>query len=161
MKNPSCHAHIWSKKRRFFQSYNILWPEKVNRIPFFLIFLTKITALTPIFCKKKRLFSKNKLLYCHFFQLFMKKFPAAMPIFGLENVDSIKRTLYYGPKKSMGCPFFPIFMKKSMLSCPYFINKTSILWNRHFSHAHILLKNVNYSLKNTKCSHVIFFNFVM
>ena len=111
-KNSSCHSHIWSKKRRFCQSYTILWPKKVNRIPFFLIFRTKITALIPIFCKKKNAYSlKTNCCLVIFFPLFHEKFPAAMPIFGLENVNSVKRT-YYGPKKSMGCPFSPNFIEK-------------------------------------------------
>jgi len=29
-----------------------------------------------------------------------------MPIFGPENVNSVKTTLYYGPKKSIECHFF-------------------------------------------------------
>ena len=29
-----------------------------------------------------------------------------MPIFGPENVNSVKTTLYYGPKMSIECPFF-------------------------------------------------------
>ena len=28
MKNPCCHAHIWSKKRKFCQNYTILWVKK-------------------------------------------------------------------------------------------------------------------------------------
>ena len=69
-------------------------------------------------------------------------------------------TLYYGPKKSRGCPFFPTFhekitslmpvfckknvnfLKSTLLSCPYFVENTSIL------------------LK-TPCSHLIFFKFFM
>ena len=55
-----------------------------------------------------------------------------MPIFGQKNVNSIKNTLYYGPKKVNRMPFFPILNKKitaqkqqvhslknTLLSCPY------------------------------------------
>ena len=81
-----------------------------------------------------------------------------MHMIGQKNVNSVKTTLYYGPKKSIGCPFFPIshekntafmsifcqkrsFSKIKQLSCLYFVKKTS-------------------TLLKTKCSHVIFFIFL-
>ena len=65
----------------------------------------------PIFCQKIHSL-KNTALSCHFFQIFHEKPPAVMPIFGQKNVNSVKTTLYYGPKKSIGCPFFSIFFEK-------------------------------------------------
>ena len=35
LKNPCCHAHIWSRKRPFCQNYPISWAKKVDRMPFF------------------------------------------------------------------------------------------------------------------------------
>ena len=35
IKNPFCHAHIWSRKRPFCQNYPISWAKKVDRMPFF------------------------------------------------------------------------------------------------------------------------------
>ena len=44
-----------------------------------------------------------------------------MPIFD-------PKTLYYESKTSIGCPsFFRFHMKKSLLLCPYFVSRTSIL----------------------------------
>ena len=47
-KTPYSHAHIWSKKRQFWQKYIILWAKKVNR-PFFPIFHKKILLSYPYF----------------------------------------------------------------------------------------------------------------
>ena len=81
-----------------------------------------------------------------------------MPLLGQKKVNSVKTTLYYGRKKSIGCPFLPIFhgkitalmpmlfqkdvhsLKNTLLSCPYFVEKTSIL-------------------SKTLCSHIIFLTF--
>ena len=41
IKNPCCHAHIWSKKRKFCQNYTMLRAKKDNRIPFFYDFSRK------------------------------------------------------------------------------------------------------------------------
>ena len=95
-----------------------------------------------------------------FFQIFHEKPHAGMPIFGQKNVNFVKTTINYGPKKSKGYPFvsyfhekistlMPIFCQKNahskkitLVSCPYFVKKTSII-------------------SKTRCSHVIFFNFFM
>ena len=100
---------------------------------------------------------KTRCSHVLFFQIFNEKLPAVMHMIGQKNVNSVKTTLYYGPKKSIGCLFFPIshekitalmsiicqkrpFSKTKYLSCLYFVKKTS-------------------TLLKTKCSHVIFFNF--
>ena len=95
-----------------------------------------------------------------FFQIFHETPHPGMPKFGQKNVNFVKTTLNYGPKKSKGCPFFPIFHEKistlmpifcqknahskkiTLLSYPYFVKKTSII-------------------SKTQSSHVIFFNFFM
>ena len=43
-----------------------------------------------------------------------------MHMTGQKNVNSVKTTLYYGPKKSTGCPFFPISHEKITGSCHFF-----------------------------------------
>ena len=71
-----------------------------------------------------------------------------MSIFGRKNVNSVKTTLYYGPKDAL---FFRFFTKKLLLSCPYYVNK------RPFSKKHTALlaifcqKNFH-SLTNTVLS---------
>ena len=60
----------------------------------------------PIFCRKIVHSLKNTLLTCIFFQIFYKKTPAVMSIFGPKNVNSVETTLYFESKTSIGCPFF-------------------------------------------------------
>ena len=54
----------------------------------------------PIFCQKNMHSLKNTMLLSRFFSIFHEKPPGAMPIFGPEEVNSVKITLYYGPEKS-------------------------------------------------------------
>ena len=113
----------------------------------------------PIFCQKNGHSHENTLLSYHFFQNFHEKPSIVMPLFGQKNVSSVKTTIYYGRKKSIGCFFFCYFSRKNyysnahvlkrrpfsknaLLSCPYFVEKTS-------------------NLSKTQCSHVIFFKFYM
>ena len=54
------------KKRQFCKNYNIFWVQKVNRMPFFLIFHRKIIALIPIFCQRKIVHAlKNTYSFAH------------------------------------------------------------------------------------------------
>merc|ERR1712083_405593 len=55
---------------------------------------------------KNRPISQKQIASCNFFLIFHEKIPAVMPIFGPENVNSVKTTLYYGPKMSIEYPFF-------------------------------------------------------
>ena len=102
MKTPCCHAHIWSKSQ-FCQNYTILWPKKVNRMPFFSDFSRKNhlshahiwskkrpfskkhNALMPTFCPKNVYSLNNTVLSCHFFIIFHEKPPSVMPIFGKKT----------------------------------------------------------------------------
>ena len=97
-----------------------------------------------IFYEKNVHSLKNTVLSCHYFQIFHEKPNSVSPIFVQKNVNSVITTLQYGTKKSIGCPFFSIFhekiialmpifcqknvhsLKNTMLSCPYFVEKTSI-----------------------------------
>ena len=103
--------------KHFFNLFG--WAKKVNMIPFFAdlsrknhfshahILSKKVHSLKntllswSYFVKKNDYALKNTVLLCHFFQIFHEKPPAVMPIFGQKNVNSVKTTLYYGPKKSM------------------------------------------------------------
>ena len=69
-------------------------------------FSRKLTALMPIFCQKKRPFSQKHSAPMSFFSNFHEKSLPVMPIFGQKNVNSVKTTLYFGPKKSIGYLFF-------------------------------------------------------
>ena len=88
----------------------------------------------PIFCQTTSFLSKT---HCYHFIFFFFKFstrnpPAVMAIFGQKAVNSVKSTLFYGPKKVNRTPFFfHFFTKKSMLSCSQFVmsylEKNSVL----------------------------------
>ena len=109
----------------------------------------------PIFCRKKVHPLKNIMLPCHFLQICHEKTPAFMPVLGYKNFNSVKTTLW--AKKVYRISFFRIFhekinslkpifckkcpfSKKTLLSCPYFVKKKSII-------------------SKTLCSNVIFSNF--
>ena len=120
-------------------------------------FLEKITALMPIFCKKRLLSKKhttlmpifcrknvhplkNTMLHVICIKFFMKKPLLFMPMFGQECVNSVKTTLYYWLKSQYGTFFFRFYTKKSLLSCPYLVT--------HCSRAHILSKKRPFSQKD-------------
>ena len=114
----------------------------------------------PIFCQKNVSSLKKTVLPCYLFQIYHEKRYAVIPKSAQKNVNSVKTTLSYGPKKLIGSYFFPIFnqettllmpiflskivrsLKNTMLSCPYFIQKT-------------------YILSKAQCSSVILYIFLM
>ena len=125
-------------KHQLCQNYTIFPAQKVNRILFFFNFEEKISALMSIFCRKnvhslkkhaalipifysKNVHSpKNAMLSCHFSSSFSWKTPCCHDHIWSKNLNSVKITLYYiQAKNTTGCPF--------VLSCPYFVQKTSIL----------------------------------
>ena len=129
LKTPYYHAHIQSKKRQNCQNYKILWAKKVNRMPFFPIFHEKMTFLMPIFyqknvyslkhtmlssphfVKKTSILSKTQCSHVIFFKFFMKN-PQFHAHIWPNNFNSVKTTLYFGPKKIIGCPSFLVFTEK-------------------------------------------------
>ena len=159
MKNPCCHAHIWSKKRQFCQNYTILWAKKVNRMPFFSDFSRKNycshahimstnahslknTLLSwPYFVKKTSILSQTRCSHVIFFKFFMKNALLSCPYFVKKTSILPKPTLYYGPTKSIGCPFFRIFQEKIPALMTIFCQKTSIFLKTNCSHAYILSKS--------------------
>ena len=98
----------------------------------------------PIFCQKNVSSLKKTVLPCYLFQIYHEKRYAVIPKSAQKNVNSVKTILSYEPKKLIGSYFFPIFnqettllmpiflskivrsLKNTMLSCPYFVEKTSI-----------------------------------
>ena len=118
----------------------------------------KKTALMPIFCRKNVHSFRNNVLLCQFFQNFHQKPLLSCPYL-IKNVNSIKTTLYYEPKKSIGCPFFPISHGKIIALMPIFCKK------RPFSKKHAALKSRfcqknGHSLKNTVLLCHFFKNFM-
>ena len=105
------------------------------------------------------------------------KSPAVKPIFCQKNVNSVKTTLYYGPKKSMRCYFCSDISAKISALMPIFCPKNDrFLKKTRCSHAHILYKKRKFSknhdaltpyctkliiLSKTLCSYVVFFKFFM
>ena len=68
-------------------------------MPFFPIFYVKIAAHMPILCQKKRPFSQKHCALMSNFSNFHEKPPAAMPIFGQKNINSVKAPLHFGHVK--------------------------------------------------------------
>ena len=87
-----------------------------------------------------------------FFQIFHEKPHAGMPIFGQKNVNFVKTTINYGPKKSKGCPFESHFSRKNINSHAHILSKKRPFQKNHASLMPIFCqKNVHY-LKNTMLS---------
>ena len=100
---------------------------------------------------------KTRYSHVPFFQIFYEKLPALIHMIGKKNVNSVKTTLYFGPKKSIGCSFFPIFHEKPLLSCPYFVKNVH---SRKTNSSLFYILSKTSALLKTKCSHVIFFIFL-
>ena len=94
---------------RFYEKNNC------SHAPFWWINVNSLKKLLScLYFVKKRLFSWNLVLTCHFSQLFSWKTPCSFPYL-LKNINSVETTQYYGPKKSIGYHFFWFFKKKSQL----------------------------------------------
>ena len=102
----SCPCSV--KKHQFCQKYTILLAPRVNRMPFFLIFLEKITALMPIFCQRNVHSLKITLPSCPNF---------------------VKKTSIFSKKLCYHVIFFKFFIKNPLLSCPYLIKKCKFCLN--------------------------------
>ena len=148
---------------------------KVTRMPFlYPLFHEKITALMKIFYQKYVYSQKNTLLSCpyqskkrpfsqkhcalmcfFFFKFFMKNSCCRAHDWS-KNVNFVKTTLYFGPKKSQDalfsyfsrknfCSYINIlskkcpFSKKKQLSSPRFVKKTSTLLKTNCSHVFLFL----------------------
>ena len=128
MKYPLSSFTYLVKKRYFCENYTLFWGKRINRIPIFSLCQEKFNALIPIFSKNSPFCEKHvnlmplfcrknvhslKTRYSRFiqFKFFMRKPPFFMHKIGQKNVNSVKITLYYGPKKLIGCPYFLSFFK--------------------------------------------------
>ena len=127
----SCPCSV--KKHQFCQKYTILWASRVNRMPFFPIFLEKIAVLKPIFrqrnvnllkitlpsypnfVKKNVNFLKKTVLSCHFFQIGHKKSRAAMPVFDKKLSILLKLHQLMGQNRQQNALFFRFFTTKTAL----------------------------------------------
>ena len=106
------------------------WPKKVKRMPIFYFsdfyeknhcshapFLwinvnsLKNTALMPIFCQKTSI-SWKPSANMSFFSIFLWKTPCSFPYL-LKNINSVKTTQYYDPKKLNRIPFLWYFKKET------------------------------------------------
>ena len=92
-----------------------------------------------------------------FFNIFMKNL-CCNAIIWTKNVNSVKISILYGPKKSKRCHFFLILHEKLLLSCPYFKNKkVNYCLKSTLLSSHILSQKLS-SLKNTLLPWYIFSN---
>ena len=78
---------------------------------------------------------KNTVLSCvfFFFKFFMKNSCCRAHDWS-KNVDSVKTTLYSGPKKSIWCPFFLFLTKKNYCSFVHILSKNVHSLKRNSSH---------------------------
>ena len=147
MKNLYQHAHNWSKNANSVKNILYYGPKDSIGCPFFLsIFHEKIDALMPIYCQKNRPFCEKHValmpIFCQkkvhslktrfshvIFQFFYEKTPyfAFIHKIGQKNVNSVKTTLYYGPKELIGCFYFSSFHEKIIALMPIFCQKMSLL----------------------------------
>ena len=88
--------------------------------------------------------SETLCSYVNFVKIFIKNPLLSCPYL-IKNVNSIKTTLYYEPKKSIWCPFFPISHWKIIAFMPIFCKK------RPFSKKHAALKS-RFCQKKRPCS---------
>ena len=129
------------KNVKFVKTTKYYGPKKSIGCPFFPFFVKKSLFSCPYFVKKTSIFYKTVLPCPHFvkktsflsktqcsdviFLKFFMKNPQCHALIWPKIVKSIKTRVYFGQKTIIGWLFFLFF--KSMLSCPYFVKKTSIL----------------------------------
>ena len=104
--NMGMAAGVFHKKLKKITSEHIVF-ESMD------VFLAKIgvpsdgkNPVMSIFCRKIVHSLKNTLLTCNFFQIFHKKTPAVMPIFGPKIVNFLETILYFYSKTSIRYLFF-------------------------------------------------------
>ena len=119
-------------------------------------FSKKHPALMPIFCQKNVHPHKNTVLSCHFFLIFYVKPPCSHTHIWSEKRPFCRNNTILWAKKVNRMPFFRFFTKKSLLSCPYFVKKTSILKKSTLRSCPYFVKKT-FILSKTQCSHVFFF----
>ena len=115
MKNPLLSCLYLITKRQFCQNNTILWAKEVSRMPIFCDFSRKNyrsyahilwknvhslknTLLSSLyFVKKTSILSKNTVLLCHFFKIFMKKTLLSRPyLVKKRQFSRVARLLNFG-----------------------------------------------------------------
>ena len=97
------------------------------------------------------------MLSCHFFffKIFHTKPQLSRPYL-VENVSSVKTTLFYGPKKSIRCPFF-----FNRCSLAHVLSEIRLLSIRTLLSRPYFVKKRPFFKKKKLCSHSIFLKFLM
>ena len=94
----SCPCSI--KKHQFCQKYTILWASRVNRMPFFPIFLEKIAVLKPIFRQRN----------VNLLKITLPSYP-----------NFVKKTSIFSKKLCYHVIFFKLVTKNPLLPFPYLL----------------------------------------
>ena len=124
------HYFMVIKVNRMLFLFRFSTRKSLLSCPYFLkntSILLKHTAFIPILVKKRPFSQKHGALMCFFFffKFFMKNSCCRAHDWS-KNVNSVKTTLYSGPKKSIWCPFF-LFLTKITALMSIFCQKTFIL----------------------------------
>ena len=82
--------------------FRFLTKKKLVSCPYFVQYLKTHCFHAHILSKKRHIFKKRCALI-FFFKFYMKKPPELSYPYLVQKHNSIKTTLYYGPKKSKGC----------------------------------------------------------
>ena len=141
-KTPCCRVPIWWNKKvnsvkttpyygqkKFIRCLFFRFREKIDAlVSIFCQNMYKHTALMPIFCQLNTLSLKNTILLCHFCRIFDEKPPPFSPLFS-QKTSILSKLHYILDEKNQDAHFFFSWFstKKSLLSHPYYVNKTSFL----------------------------------
>ena len=123
------HYFMVIKVNRMLFLFRFSTRKSLLSCPYFLkntSILLKHTAFIPILVKKRPFSQKHGALMCFFFFKFFMKNSCCRAHDWSKNVNSVKTTLYSGPKKSIWCPFF-LFLTKITALMSIFCQKTFIL----------------------------------
>ena len=125
-KTPCCHAHWWSKNVNTDKTTLFYGPQKSIKCSLFRLFIKKSPLLSSdfvtnvhslkntcsqayILSKKLPFFQKDCVPMSFFSNMSWKNPLLSCPYLVKKNVNFIKTTLYYWPKKSIGWPFSSYF----------------------------------------------------
>ena len=169
LKTHFRHFHIWSKKRRFYWNYAVVWTNpylvKATSILLELSYsMDQKTWYNPLF---PDLWRKTHSSHAYFLSKkcpFSKIHNAFMPIFCEQNIHSLKKSLscnfvkffmksphclaIFGPKKVNSVKLHYIFEQKSQKNALFFL--PIFTKQNPLSRASFLWINVN---SRKKCSH--------
>ena len=124
------HYFMVIKVNRMLFLFRFFTKKSLLSCPYFIkntSILLKHTALIPILVKKTSILSKTRCSHVFFFFKFFMKNSCYRAHDWSKNVNSVKTTLYSGPKKSIWCSFFLFLTKKITALMSIFCQKTFIL----------------------------------